>query len=576
MPQTLGLGAFTEGLQGGIAARDKRDLNRQYERILSDRADMADFKWDADVGALRENYILEQGSAEGFTAPQRTQLQDPALIRFGKWLGSRMGFGQQTEEQGAIEGASFASPEIQPAGRQQSGATTYGIPGYAHGGRVVSDEDRKRYAGMADEAVGKGGGGGLGRFLTEDMPRHAGAVFDDTRRSALEGDKDVQESYDALRGSESAREAGGAFTDWAKASARTAGATAIGVAKDVFVDNPIGQFAAGALGFDGQESAIPETTDAGQGKATGDKGAAIKSAIDVPDKSDEQIAQQAMSEGQQAAIENFDYQLLADQGVSPDELPSMTTRDWSDYRTAIFRREIAQGRTAKEAAQATDYLTVDSQMRGMMRELDKAVMYLGTGQNQAAAMAVRQGFQYFPNGIDVKFGTTTDPTTGQPAIIAIGRDEETGEPTGKPMLITTERLSTMRENFSKPEAFRAWTKDGHDLQLEVNKLESLDDYRQGSLDISAYRAETSRAGALSGKTGLKPSDRDRRDDIYRERLEMLGLDDERTADSLARAMSIYEQATGTDTTGAVEAVMEAYSTGDFQGVQDLLDSLGRP
>ena len=130
-------------------------------------------------------------------------------------------------------------------------------------------------------------------------------------------------------------------------------------------------------------------------------------------------------------------------------------------------------------------------------------------------MALRQAYQYFPNGVTVKFGTMIDPKTGQPAIMTMGVDEETGEPTGSPMLITTERLTTMMENMQNPDAFRSWTKDGRDLQMEINKLQSIDDYRQGTLDVAAYNAETDRIGELTGGTGgLRPADRDRRDKEY--------------------------------------------------------------
>ena len=581
----VGLGAFTEGLQSGIKARRESDISKQYQRILAGRADVSDRDWEAREKLARSTWQEEHKGLpdpmQGYVPRARTQQQDPALLRFGKFLGGKIkGFFGGAGEEAAPE-ASFVSPEIQPAGRQASGATTYGIPGYADGGRVDprlrgipedQQEEAMRQLRQSEETTA---------YLGTDEAMEPGVparMFGDAAAGYRESRAGVEAGYEALRQAEGAAQTGGAVRQVLSGYAGQIGETGMGLAKDVLIDNPLVQGVGGFFGWEGDGGEQAAGISAQQDTSTDAPAQAAVTAIDAPDRSDQQIAQQAMSEGQQAAVENFDYQLLADQGVGPEELPSMNTRDWADHRSNVFEVMMNQGASVEEAYQNMDAATVDTQMKGMAREMDKAAMYLQSGQNQAAALALRQGYQYFPNGVDVKFGTAVDPKTGRPAIITMGYDEETGEPTGQPMLITVDRLNAMRENMTNPAAFRAWTKDGHDLQMKINELQSVEEHRRGTREISGYRAETERmaelASGLPGR-GMKLTDRDRRDNIYRQRLEMEAVDDPRVQDSLSRAMSQYEQATGVDTTAAVDEVMEAYNTGDFEGVRELLDSLRR-
>ena len=138
----IGLGALFEGVQGGIATRDKMDLNREYKELLRQRAATGEKEL---AGRDRTAGALAEGLGTDYTPIAHQRQKDPALLRFGGWLKGKVGGmfgGQDSEEQGALETASFATPEIQPAGPQASGAQTYGIPGYADGGRV--DEERKK------------------------------------------------------------------------------------------------------------------------------------------------------------------------------------------------------------------------------------------------------------------------------------------------------------------------------------------------------------------------------------------------------------------------------------------------
>lgn len=617
----LGAQGFVEGLQGGIAARDAMDRNKQFKQMrklgIADKT--TELQGKRMQGMANQQELLgEQFDQAAFDEewPAFQQDKDPALLRFGKWMGGKMSgmFGGKGEEGGATAGMDLATPAIQPPGPQASGATTYAMPEqkadggimsrqrYANGGSVddarmkrsygenyLTEEEAARrnspgYDGPAYRARAVPGrqevptsGGGIREF-GRDIARSAGNVFDDTIAGA-EGGRKLMDVADAeLLNARGAREVGTATRNTGAAALTSAAETTGGLLKDVFVDNPITQGVAGFLGFDGQggqQEGIPATD-----VPSTPEGDAIGASVDNPATPPEAVADKAIEEGSQAAIENFDYKLLVDQGVRPEELPSMSTSDWSGYRERMTMGAIMQGQNPAEAHQMVDQRITQSQMTGFQREGQKAMMYLQTGQNREAAMALRQAYQYFPNGTTVKFGTMTDPKTGQPAIMTMGVDEETGEPTGSPMLITTERLTTMMENMSNPAAFRSWTKDGRDLQLKINQLQSVDDYRQGSLDIAAANAETSRIDALTGggAGGMSDSEKRARSQLYMSEMKESGLMDEdmsedpRVLSSLASAMATYEAISGIREPATVAYhVTEAYKLDPENGVQALLE-----
>jgi hypothetical protein len=616
----LGAQGFVEGLQGGIAARDSMDRNKQYKQmrkigIAEGELDLAGRR-DKGMATAMEN-LGDDFSQEDFDAEwgEFEQDKDPALMRFGKFLGGKIKgfFGGGGEEQASTAQMAIATPSVEdPAiGRKGIGGRADGgiIPrqrfedgGIAERNRnLTAEERRQRSYGehylTEDEAnervVGPGSGmsgakyrrgvagpqaiptsgGGIQEF-GGDLARSASEFFPNTRRSALEGDKEVSESFDRMRNAESAQEAGGAFTDWARDSARAGSATALGIVDDTVgkVARPVGGFLAGMVGFDGKAGeGIPDEQQSPEGEA-------IAANVNNPEASDEQIAQGAIKEASQAALENFDYKLLVDQGVRPEDLPSMSTKDWSDYRYRMTMGSMKQGMSAVDAHNEVDQRITDSQMKGWAREGQKAMKYLMSGQNREAAMALRQAYQYFPNGTSVKFGTAVDPKTGQPAIITMGTNEETGEPTGSPMLITTERLSTMMEQMSNPAAFRTWTQDGREMQLKINQLQSQHEYRKDSSDISAYQAETDRAYKMAGGSrsgGPSSSSNLASAKWYTQQMQEKGFMEKELAEkprlleALVGAMVRLEMA-GEHQGIALERVMDAYSNGGTDGVQQLL------
>lgn len=601
----IGAASFVEGLQGGIAARDKMDRNKQFKQMrgmeisgrriqgeANQRELMGD---DFDQAAFDEEWgTFEQG-------------KDPALLRFGKWMGGKMGgmFGGKGEES-ATEQMGIATPEVQPVGLQKSGAKTFAAPGYADGGEV---ERMKRAYGeyyMDEEEAaanphvfrGRGGrtastprtagvqaiptsGGGVKGALG-DVGRATSDYFDDTQKAAHGADALFEEAHQGIADARGVRETMGAVRD-AGSAYLTGGIESIaGVAKDLFVDNPVTQGALGFAGFDGKADAgiptdVPSTPE----------GEAIGASTDQPDQTDEQVAQVAIKEASDDNIENFDYKLLVDQGVRPEELPSMTTKDWSGYRERMTMGAIMRGQSPLEAHQMVDERITQSQMAGFNREANKASLYLQSGQVREASMALRQAYQYFPNGVTVKFGTMNDPKTGQPVIITMGTDEETGEPTGKPTIITRDSLASMVEQATNPAAFRAWTKDGRDLQLEINKLQSIDDYRQGSLDIAGANAITNRMEAQADASGggMTHSQKTASSKLYMSEMEKKGFmedsdlaDNPRMVEGLIGAMLRLEMGTGLPQGIIVEEVMAAYGEGGDAGaaaVQQLLENQTR-
>lgn len=603
----IGAASFVEGLQGGIDARDKMDRNKQFKQMrklgiaektneLADArgATMAELKVQAKEGG----YEFDQaGFDEDYAAFE--QDKDPALLRFGKWMGGKMSgmFGGKGEEGAATAQMDISTPAIQPPGPQASGATTYAMPeqtyadggmmrrGYADGGGIEESDEMKRQRAQAARSTAalerrrNGEDAGGMREFGNDLARAAGNVFDDTIAGAEGGQKLIDEADAQLDSASNAREYGTAVRGTGAAALTSAAETTGGLLKDVFVDNPITQGVAGFLGFDGQggeQQGIPAATDV----PSTPEGDAIGASVDNPDVPAAAIAEKVIAEASDEAIENFDYKLLVDQGVRPEELPGMTTKDWSEYRRKITMHAMRGGSSPAEAHKMVDDRITQTQMAGFQREARKASEYLKTGQNREAAMALRQAYQYFPNGTTVKFGTMTDPKTGQPAIMTMGFDEETGEPSGSPMLIDMNRLNSMVENFSNPQAFRTWTKDGQDLQMEINKLQSVDDYRQGSLGIAGYRADTDRIDAMTGggAGGISASERRQRDQTYAKAMAESGIMEEGFEDpgvvrSLASAMSIYERMSpGLDTNTVMHEVVTAYQSDPETGVQRLLEA----
>lgn len=632
----MGLGAFTEGLMGGMKARDQMDIAKQYkEKLSQENAQGAiDLQANYDMG-LREAEAA--GTQEDFMARHQryTAQGDPALIRLGKFLGKKLGMFGGGQAEASMAGAAEAIPtgamsKVPGGGAgseklwegpnpnygyvpQQSAIPADKLPsnklvGYADGGRIPRDEyqrDREgrlpdrtsheppktRGSGLGDEVVNMG----LDDFaLPEDrgsaFPRFHASV-ENTRQYA----RDAEAEYAA---SDQGPEATGrAFRKqaWAGLSgapkAVTAGAVDV---LDALTPDGAGGFVEGVFTEEdspqqGGEYGIPEDFDPNMklypdgvpgANENEDKKAATDATAPAPARSDTEIADQAIDDGTMMALESLDFRTLTAQGLTPNDLPQMSTQEWREYRQGHMSDLIMKGKDPDEALAIVDDLTVGVQMRGFQRYGQQAAQYLMAGLQDEAAMAMSMAFQYFPNGASVQWANFTDPKTGQGALVARGFDEETGEPRGAPQLITADRLTTMMEQFTNPAAFRTWTLDNRELQLDVAKHKETVSHNKTMEDIYAYGGETDRIKALTGRLeaslgiksgGAKMTDIDRRIGELKENMKRAVMYEDDLAKSLplqedlTAIMAVYLQLTGYDAEVVTKQVMERYREGREQG-----------
>jgi len=249
----------------------------------------------------------------------------------------------------------------------------------------------------------------------------------------------------------------------------------------------------------------------------------------------------AASSNVQGADEGYDWTQV---DVMPEDIPSHSVKDWEEERKFYAAQAIANGRDPLDAMKEVDA----SQMRGFNQHGQQAFQLLRQGNAPAAARALKAAYQYFPNGVDVKFGISKG-TDGQPVLIGMGVDEESGEPIqeGKPMVITAESLATQLENMSNPAAFRTWTKDWRDAEQEIREYEEVTKPEaQSQADLRAaqgqYYSDRGVAAILDAEAtaaggGMKRTDRDRVFDRFMSSQELAQLDDPAKAEDLADIMS---------------------------------------
>lgn len=262
--------------------------------------------------------------------------------------------------------------------------------------------------------------------------------------------------------------------------------------------------------------------------------------------------------------QGFDWSSVS---VPPDEIPSVPVKDWVAFRKAKIEALMLQGMTASEAHDEVTKI----QQGGFIREAQSAFQFLQIGDAQSASRAMKAAYQYFPNGADVKFGMTKDEQ-GQPALIAMGTDEKTGESKGQPMLLNSERLATMMQNFSDPKSFTAWTKDWRDEAFKDKKYHEIDKPEaQSEADLRAarvgYLENKGFADILGATTGgaLRQSDYDRAFKEFVGSQELRSLEDEAAAEYLASVMAtMYANDPSLPYPVITYKVMEAYRDGTLE------------
>lgn len=229
------------------------------------------------------------------------------------------------------------------------------------------------------------------------------------------------------------------------------------------------------------------------------------------------------------------------------ELPDLKVDDWKRYRAQALRTARLKGLPQAEALEFTDKLVTGMQIRGFSNYASQAAALMHAGNMKGAIRALRAAYQYFPDGNDVKFGVQNGK------IIGVGYDETTNEPfEGGTRVITPEFLAGAIQNFQNPQNFLAWTKDWRDEQFKRQRYEEMEKplaEAQGqalrtNAEANVARAEAAELRAqLTGRGGgLKPSDMRGSEQVYRQRLELMGITDPATADQLAAVMSQIKQA----------------------------------
>lgn len=226
------------------------------------------------------------------------------------------------------------------------------------------------------------------------------------------------------------------------------------------------------------------------------------------------------------------------------DVPNMQTDDWKRYRAQMIAAAQKSGNPAA-VGQVNDMVT-QMQQKGFLNYGQQGLALQQAGNVRGAMAAYRAAFQYFPNGNDVEFGTSKNKRTGHTQIVGFGRDEKTGKIVpGSELVMDPERVATMLENFQKPEAFRMWTKDWRDFQQRQRAYEEVTKpLAQAQADALANTSEAKilaaenaalragGAGTAAGGANMRNAER-----TFRERLGMMGLQDEQQADYLASIMS---------------------------------------
>lgn len=467
-----------------------------------------------------------------------------------------------------------------PNRQMMAGQRGQALPGFADGGRAETEEEARARREALIERDSEGNpvtsGGG---FLegAKDVGRN---VLGNTRRRMSEWAPEGIAADRAVLEAEGAADTGRAIRRDMVEGAKGVGQLAAGLWEDTAgaVVNPVARGVGGFLGYGtSDEGGGEEAPGPGKGVKKGDKEAAVTQAVnpnaaqaardDPPGSQTPQAQAAAQPAGPPDEI--VDFTQVRD--VDPQDMPNMTVTDWEDERRFWAAQAISLGNDPFEAMKAVDA----RQMRGFGSYGQQALQMLQNGDATGAARAMYAAYQYFPNGADVRFGVQKG-VNGQPVLIGMGTDEETGEPLkeGKPQVITPESLATQLENMSNPSALRTWTKDWRDTEQEIREYnevtkpaaESTARYQDRAGQASVLRAQADYNTSLgAGTGGLKQTDLDRANSAFMEAVELEGFTNPEQADAMMDMMTqIYQRhAPNVQYPTVVRDVRDAIRSGDM-------------
>jgi len=508
---------------------------------------------------------------------------------------------------------------IRPAGYADGGVLQYsGVAGeggpranvprpvgmFADGGRAYTDEERmERSYGdyylteeeAAERVVGKGAGmsgateprgspgvqrqalyddntGGGPREALRDVGRATSEYFDDTVKGALGGQKLIDDADAKLDKAKGAKEVGRATRETGTAALTAAAETTLGLLKDVMLDNPITQ---GVMGFfSGEENeAAPRDEKVAAVQAL-DPDEDVSAQPGPPVAGPGQVAAAAPSTVAEAIAAEQDpiIDMSKVRQIRPEDMPNKGQKEWEDERNFYAAQAIAHGENPLDAMKAVD----EKQLRGFTMYGQQAANLLMAGDADSAAKALYAAYQYFPNGTNVRFGVMKGKD-GQPVVIGMGTNEETGKPEGEPMVMTAESINVQVENMQKPGAHRAWTKDWRDTEqairewMEVGKpaAQSKAIYEDRMGRAALLRSQALLTTARSNPHGLKKSDYDRAFGEFIDSQDLRSLEDEPLAQNLASLMSqMYLRNPNTPYPTIIDEVMQALNSNELRALQE--------
>jgi hypothetical protein len=256
--------------------------------------------------------------------------------------------------------------------------------------------------------------------------------------------------------------------------------------------------------------------------------------------------------------------------IDPKDVPDMKTDDWKQYRAQLMDAARLSGDPSR--VENANKMVTQMQQEGFLNYAQQGLALQQAGNVKGAMAAYRAAYQYFPNGHDVEFGVFHDPKTQRSAIVGFGKDEKTGKIVpGSQLVMDPERVAALIDNFKNPAAFTAWTKDWRDFnQRERQYQEVTKPLAKAQAHALENRSEADilRAENAQLKAGQTPgagAAMRNAEHVFRQRVEMLGIQDEAQADYLASVMSQIKAANPSmPDNSIVQAIMQAQRDGSLK------------